>query len=138
MTALPAPTWRDRLPAAVRPYLESAPLGALMLGISSGFPYAMIGATLSTRLAQSGIDKKAVTAFALAFLVYNLKLFWAPLVDKLRLPLLGAIGQRRSWLVLAAAAVIATVAWLGALDPKAGLGAVAAAAIMVGVAGRDL
>ena len=135
MTALPAPSWRDRLPAAVRPYLEPAPLGALMLGISSGFPYAMIGATLSTRLAQSGIDKKAVTAFALAFLVYNLKLFWAPLVDKLRLPLLGGMGQRRSWLVLAALAVIATVAWLGALDPKAGLGAVAAAAIMVGVAG---
>ncbi len=135
MNSTPAPDWRDRLPAAVRPYLERAPLGALLLGISSGFPYAMIGATLSTRLAQSGIDKKAVTAFALAFLVYNLKVFWAPLVDRLRLPLLGRLGQRRGWLLLAAVAVMASVAWLGALDPKAGLGAVAAAAIMVGIAG---
>lgn len=59
--------------AWIRPYLERAPLGALLLGISSGFPYAMIGATLTTRLAQDGIDKKSVTAFALAFLVYNIK-----------------------------------------------------------------
>jgi PAT family beta-lactamase induction signal transducer AmpG len=135
MSATPAPTWRDRLPLAVRPYLERAPLGALMLGISSGFPYAMIGATLTTRLAQSHNSKKAVTAFALAFLVYNLKLFWAPLVDKLRLPLLGAIGQRRSWLVFAAVLVMASVARLGAMDPKVGLGAFAFAAICVGVAG---
>jgi hypothetical protein len=63
---------------SIKPYLEAAPLGALLLGISSGFPYAMIGATLTTRLAQSGIDKKSVTAFSLAFLVYNFKFLWAP------------------------------------------------------------
>lgn len=48
--------WRARLPAGLRPYTEREPLAALMLGISSGFPYAMIGATLTTRLAQDGID----------------------------------------------------------------------------------
>ena len=42
--------WRAALPAAVRPYTEAAPFAALFLGISSGFPYAMIGATLTTRL----------------------------------------------------------------------------------------
>ena len=57
--------WSD----GFRPYVEKAPLAALALGISSGFPYAMIGATLTTRLAASGIDKKTVTAFSLAFLV---------------------------------------------------------------------
>ena len=44
-------------PSWLKPYLEPAPLAALALGISSGFPYAMIGATLTTRLAQDGIDK---------------------------------------------------------------------------------
>src|SRR5690606_3295024 len=78
-----------RLWAGLRPYLQKEPLAALALGMSSGFPYAMIGATLTTRLAQHGIDKKAVTAFSLAFLAYNLKVFWAPLVDGARLPLLG-------------------------------------------------
>src|SRR3546814_6133995 len=84
----PAPAARRDPLGWIRPYLERAPLAALLLGISSGFPYAMIGATLTTRLAQDGIDKKSVTAFALAFLVYNIKFLWAPLVDRFHLPLL--------------------------------------------------
>ena len=56
------------LGAALRPYLEKESLASFFLGISSGFPFAMIGATLTTRLAQDGIDKKTVTAFSLAFL----------------------------------------------------------------------
>lgn len=121
--------------AGVRPYLQREPIAALLLGISSGFPYAMIGATLTTRLAQDGIDKKSVTAFSLAFLVYNLKFLWAPLVDATRLPLLGRLGQRVSWLLLTGALVMAAVLWLGALDPKADLMRVAIAAVSVGIAG---
>ncbi len=131
----PLLAWRDRLPAAIRPYFESAPLAALMLGISSGFPYAMIGATLTTRLAQDGISKRSVTAFSLAFLVYNLKFLWAPAVDRLHLPLLGRYGQRRSWLWLSATMVAAAVTFLGLSDPSSSLQSVAIAAVLVGVAG---
>src|SRR5688572_12363777 len=134
MTA-PAPVRFAALPAALRPYLEREPLAALLLGISSGFPYAMIGATLTTRLAQDGIEKKSVTTFALAFLFYNLKVFWAPAVDRVSLPLLGRFGQRRGWLWFSAALVMAAVAFLGSVDPSAGLATVAAAAIAVGIAG---
>ena len=76
---------RSYLPESVRPYLEPAPLAALFLGISSGAPYAMIGATLTTRLAQYGIRKSAVTMVALVFLSYNFKFLWAPLVDSVRI-----------------------------------------------------
>lgn len=124
-----------RLPASIKPYLERAPIGALLLGISSGFPYAMIGATLTTRLAQDGIDKRSVTAFSLAFLVYNLKFLWAPAVDRVRLPLLGKFGQRRAWLWFSAAAVACSIIWLGLADPRASLESVAIAAVLVGVAG---
>ena len=127
--------WRAHLPAAFRPYVERAPLGALLLGMSSGFPYAMIGATLTTRLAQDGIDKRAVTAFSLAFLVYNFKVLWAPAVDRYRLPWIGRYGQRRSWLWLAASMVALAVAFLALADPQASLGTVAIAAVLVGVAG---
>lgn len=124
-------SWIDGL----RPYVERAPLAALALGVSSGFPYAMIGATLTTRLAQDGIDKKTVTAFSLAFLVYNLKFLWAWLVDGVRLPVIGRLGQRVSWLLLAGALVIAAVVNLALVDPAAGIGATVTAAILVGVAG---
>jgi len=126
---------RSRLPKGLKPYVEAAPLAALFLGISSGFAFAMIGATLTTRLAQYGISKREVTAFALTFLAYNFKFLWAPLVDQVRLPLIGRFGQRRSWLWLTGVLVMAAVAFLGFADPKANLLLVAAAAITVGVAG---
>lgn len=119
----------------LKPYLDPAAIGALLLGISSGFPYAMIGATLTTRLAQDGIDKKSVTAFSLAFLVYNFKFLWAPLIDSARLPLLHRFGQRRSWLWLSALLVAAAVIHLGLVDPQASLGRVAVAAVLLGIAG---
>ncbi|MBF9152739.1 AmpG family muropeptide MFS transporter [Novosphingobium jiangmenense] len=120
---------------SVRPYLEKESLAAFFLGVSSGFPYAMIGATLTTRLAQDGIDKKTVTAFTLAFLVYNLKIFWAWLVDGVHLPLLGRLGQRVSWMLLAGSMVMAAVANLALVDPAADIGATVLAAVLVGVAG---
>ena len=123
--------WHD----GIAPYLEKQPLAALALGISSGFPYAMIGATLTTRLAESGIDKKTVTAFSLAFLVYNLKWLWAWMVDGVRLPVIGRLGQRVSWLMVTGALVIAAVANLALVDPAASIGATATAAILVGAAG---
>jgi PAT family beta-lactamase induction signal transducer AmpG len=106
-------SWVD----AVLPYMRRGPVAALLLGISSGFPFAMIGATLTTRLAQDGFDKKSVTAFSLAFLVYNLKPLWAWLVDSLHLPVLGRLGQRLSWIILAAALVMLAVFNLGSVDP---------------------
>jgi len=127
--------WRLSLPPGVRPYFEAAPLAALFLGISSGFAFSMIGATLTTRLAQHGITKSAVTAFALTFLAYNFKFLWAPIVDNLRLPFIGRFGQRRSWLWALGVLVMAAVAFLGLADPGTTLYTVAVAAILVGVAG---
>ncbi len=126
-----ARSWSD----GFRPYLEKAPIAALALGMSSGFPYAMIGATLTTRLAASGIDKKTVTAFSLAFLVYNLKFLWAWIVDGVRLPILGRLGQRVSWLIVTAALVVAAVVNLALIDPAASIASTATAAILVGAAG---
>ncbi|MFN5011409.1 MAG: AmpG family muropeptide MFS transporter [Gammaproteobacteria bacterium] len=121
--------------APIRPYFAREPLAAFLLGISSGFPYAMIGATLTTRLAQDGIDKRTITAFALAFLVYNLKVFWAWMVDGVRLPLLGHLGQRVSWMLFAGMLVIAAVINLALVDPKASLQATIIAAVLLGIAG---
>ena len=126
---------RGGLWAAIRPYCARGPLAALALGISSGFPFAMIGATLTTRLAQDGIDKKSVTAFALVILAYNLKFLWAWIIEGVRLPIIGRLGQRVSWMLVAAVAVMVAVANLGFTDPRADILSVAMAAILVGIAG---
>jgi len=133
--AIESRSWRAYVPEGVRPYIESAPLAALFLGISSGAAYAMIGATLTTRLAQYGIRKSSVTMFALVFLAYNFKFLWAPLVDTVRIPVVGRFGRRRSWLCVSGLVVMASVVLLGSLDPQQALTTVALAAVMVGVAG---
>ena len=119
----------------IKPYLARESLAAFFVGISSGFPYAMIGATLTTRLAQDGIDKRAITAFALAFLVYNLKPLWAWVVDGVRLPLISRLGQRVSWMIFSGILVIAATFNLAFVDPAASLQATIMAAVLLGLAG---
>ena len=129
--------WRSVLPAGVRPYTEAAPFAAFFLGISSGFPYAMIGATLTTRLKQDGIDKSTITAFTLVFLAYNFKFLWAWIMDGVRIPVLGRLGQRVSWMLVTGAAVIAAVINLAVADPANSIASVVTAAILVGIAGAS-
>jgi PAT family beta-lactamase induction signal transducer AmpG len=129
------PAERRSLWQSVVPYLEKESLAAFALGLSSGFPYAMIGATLTTRLAQNDIEKSTITAFTLAFLVYNLKVFWAWIVDGVRIPVLGRLGQRVSWMLVAGVLVIGAVVNLALVDPAANIGATVVAAVLVGIAG---
>ena len=122
----------------LEPYMESGPLAAFFLGISSGFPFALIGATLTTRLAQDGISKSSVTAFALTFLAYNFKPLWAPMVDSVSLPLIAKYGQRRSWLWFVSSLLTCAIFALGLADPRHTLAAVAISAVAVGVFGATL
>ena len=124
-------TWID----GIRPYVERGPLAVFFMGISSGLAFTMIGATLTTRLKQDGLNKATITAFTLGFLVYNLKPLWAWMVDGVRLPVLGRLGQRVSWLLLAGVLVIAAVTNLALVDPRTNLSGTIVAAVLVGLAG---
>ncbi len=120
---------------SVMPYLEKESLAAFFLGVSSGFPFALLAATLTTRLAQDGIEKSTITAFTLAFLVYNLKFLWAWVVDGVRLPILGRLGQRVSWMILVGLLVIVATINLALADPKADIVWTATSAVLLGIAG---
>ena len=126
---------RSSIRDSLQPYLEKETIAAFLVGVSSGFPYAMIAATLTTRLAQEGITRKAVTAFTLVFLVYNLKFLWAWVVEGVHIPLLGRLGQRVSWLLLAGTLVIAAVINLALTHPASDIHGTVIAAVLVAVAG---
>ena len=114
---------RAGLGATMRPYLRPRPLAALLLGISSGFPLALLLGTMTFWLAKVGIDKKAI-GFAVGLTTpYTLKFLWAPLVDRVRLPLLtGLFGQRRAWLFTIQTLLFVSLWMLGASDPAHNLG----------------
>lgn len=120
---------------AIKPYLEKESLAAFFLGVSSGFPFALLAATLTTRLAQDGIEKSTVTAFTLVFLSYNFKWLWAWIVDSVKLPIIGRLGLRVSWMIVVGLLVIAAVFNLALADPKQDIAWVAISAIMLGAAG---
>ena len=132
-----APEPRPGLLASIRPYVEKAPLASLALGLSSAFPLTMITSTLSSRLAEAGIDKKSVTAFSLVLLAYNFKFLWAWIIEGVKLPLLHRMGQRVSWLIFLAVLVAAAAFNLGLADPTVSVMQVATAAILLGFAGAS-
>jgi len=123
--------------ASVRPYFEKESLAAFFLGISSGYPFALLAATLTTRLKQDGIEKSTITAFTLAFFVYNLKPLWAWIIDGVRLPVLGRLGHRVSWMLVTGTLVIAATVNLGLVEPTTDLGGTVLAAVLLGLAGAS-
>ena len=118
-------------------YLQPRVATLLLLGFSSGLPLLLIFATLSLWLREAGVERSAVTYFSWAALGYSFKFVWAPLIDKLPLPLLAKhLGQRRGWLLVAQLAVIGAIALMAFSDPAAagGLTKMAVAAVALGFA----
>ena len=104
------PDLRDSLWTAWRLYSHPRVVVMLFLGFSAGLPYLLVFSTLSAWLADADVDRAAIGYFSWVGIMFSIKVFWAPVVDRLKLPLLGrALGQRRSWLLCAQVAVAATI-----------------------------
>src|SRR5688500_1144276 len=116
-----APIERPGFLQAIAPYFRPMPFVAFLLGISSGFPLTLLLSTMTFWLSKVGIDK-ATIGFAVGLTTpYTLKFLWAPLVDKLPLPVLTRVfGQRRGWLFFIQALLLVAVWQLGSSNPQEG------------------
>lgn len=141
--ASPAPlpeaplSWRD----ALKVYLEPATLRMLALGFSAGLPLLLVLGTLSFRLREAGVARSEIGYLSWVGLVYAFKWAWAPLVDRLPIPLLTRrMGRRRSWLLLAQALVIGGLVGMAVADPRGGLAPLVWGALLVafGSATQDI
>jgi MFS transporter, PAT family, beta-lactamase induction signal transducer AmpG len=102
---------------SLRVYGQPRMLSMLALGFSGGLPFMLVYSTLSAWLRQSGIARATIGMLAWVSLVYTLKFLWAPVVDRLRLPVIGALGQRRSWMLLAQLSIAAALLAISTTDP---------------------
>lgn len=92
-----AQTWRQ----AIASYQDIRLLYIFFMGCASGFPWVLIGSNMSGWLNDAGLSRAAIGYFGSIFVVYALNFLWAPLLDRVRLPLLHRwLGQRRSWILL--------------------------------------
>ncbi|WP_414673285.1 MULTISPECIES: AmpG family muropeptide MFS transporter [Marinobacter] len=81
-------------------------IALLFLGFSAGLPFLLVFSTLNARLADVGVETATIGFFSWLGITYSIKVFWAPVVDRLKLPILDRLlGKRRSWILLAQAGI---------------------------------
>ena len=103
-------------------YFDKRMLRILLLGIISGFPWVIIGSSLSLWLKEDGISRSAVGWAGLIFSVYAINFLWAPLIDKIKIPILtNLIGHRKSWILTMQIIILISLIFWSFLDPTTNL-----------------
>lgn len=111
------------------------------LGFSAGLPLLLVFSTLTAWLTEAGVSRGTIGFFTWIGITYSVKVFWSPVVDRVRLPLLGRLlGQRRSWILLAQLVIVAGLAGMAMSDPLNDLVMLAVCALVVafGSATQDI
>jgi PAT family beta-lactamase induction signal transducer AmpG len=126
------PRKRESVLTALRIYREPRILAIFFMGFASGLPLALTGATLTYWLSEAGVSRTSIGVFALVTFSYSYKFLWAPVIDRIPIPLLTRLlGRRRSWALLIQALLMAAIFLLGRSDPRADLAAMALLAVIV-------
>ena len=82
-------------------YFQKKNLQIILLGCLSGIPLGLLIDPLNYWLAEAGIEKSSIGLFSLILIVYTIKAFWAPLIDRIQIPLLTKkLGHRKGWIIL--------------------------------------
>lgn len=125
----PQNSWEDSFKAFLNPRV----IAMLFLGFSAGLPLYLVFSTLSVWLAEAGTPRSEVTFFSWAALGYGFKYVWAPIIDKMPLPIVTALmGQRRAWLLVSQIAVMAALCFMATTDPAQNLVMMAVGSVVLG------
>jgi MFS transporter, PAT family, beta-lactamase induction signal transducer AmpG len=116
---------------ALHAYVERPVVSMLFLGFSAGLPFFLVFQTLSAWLRKEHIDRATIGMLAWVGLMYSFKWLWAPLVDRLMLPLLGKwLGRRRSWILLAQIGIALGLLTISLGDPARSVSFIAVFAVL--------
>ncbi|MCK5191243.1 MAG: AmpG family muropeptide MFS transporter, partial [Methylococcales bacterium] len=106
-------TWRQ----AFSIYAQPRVLGMIFLGFSAGLPFLLVFSTLSAWLRDEGVARSVIGFFSWVGVTYSIKVFWAPVVDRLPLPVLTRLlGKRRSWMLFAQIGIACGLVGMGYSD----------------------
>jgi len=120
--------WREAFSVYTRPRV----LSMFFLGFASGLPFPLVFSTLFTWLRDVGVGRTTIGFFAWIGITYSIKIFWAPVVDRAPLSILTRIlGQRRGWMLLAQAGIIAGIVGMAGTDPLQHITVMALFALLV-------
>src|SRR5215831_14567047 len=115
-------------------YLRPKTLAMILLGLSSGLPFLLVGNTFGYWLRDEGTSLAAIGFISWVGTTYFLKFLWAPLIDRTRAPIFGRLGNRRSWMALAQVLVGLSLIAMAFVSLKYGLVVLGAVALVVAFA----
>ena len=116
-------------------YFEKRMARILLLGIISGFPWVLIGSSLSLWLKEDGLSRSTIGWAGLIFAVYAFNYLWAPIIDRIRIPwLTNKIGHRRGWIVTMQAIILVSLICWSIIDPTTNLALVITVGLIIAVA----
>ena len=124
-------TFRD----SFKIYLDRRMLRILLLGIISGFPWVLIGSSLSLWLKEEGLSRSTIGWAGLIFAVYAFNYLWAPLIDRIRIPwLTNKVGHRRGWIIVMQLVILLSLVCWNLVDPTTNLALVITVGLIIAIA----
>ena len=116
-------------------YFEKRMARILLLGIISGFPWVLIGSSLSLWLKEDGLSRSTIGWAGLIFAVYAFNYLWAPIIDRIRIPwLTNKVGHRRGWIITMQAVILVSLICWSIVDPTTNLALVITVGLIIAVA----
>ncbi len=124
-------TFKDSL----KIYLDIRMIRILLLGVISGFPWVIIGSSLSLWLKEEGLSRSTIGWAGLIFAVYAFNYLWAPLIDRIRIPwLTNKVGHRRGWIILMQFIILLSLISWNLVNPTANLALVITIGLIIAIA----
>ena len=116
-------------------YFDIRMLRILLLGAISGFPWVLIGSSLSLWLKEEGLSRSTIGWAGLIFGVYAFNYLWAPLIDRIRIPFLTKkIGHRRGWIVLMQLVILISLILWSLINPSENLALLISIGLVIAIA----
>jgi MFS transporter, PAT family, beta-lactamase induction signal transducer AmpG len=116
-------------------YFDRRMIKILLLGAISGFPWVIIGSSLSLWLKEDGLNRSTIGWAGLIFAVYAFNYLWAPIIDRVKIPwLTNKIGHRRGWIVLMQAIILLSLIFWSVINPTTNLALVISVGLIIAIA----
>ena len=116
-------------------YFDRRMIKILLLGAISGFPWVLIGSSLSLWLKEDGLSRSTIGWAGLIFAVYAFNYLWAPIIDRVRIPwLTNKIGHRRGWIVLMQIVILICLVFWSLINPTTNLTLVISIGLIIAIA----
>ena len=116
-------------------YFDRRMIKILLLGAISGFPWVIIGSSLSLWLKEDGLSRSTIGWAGLIFAVYAFNYLWAPIIDRVRIPwLTKKVGNRRGWIISMQTLILICLVCWSLINPTVNLTLVIFIGLVIAIA----